>query len=62
MFLNTLDEKAWREFLGDFNHKAKTEATPESFKEEWDTVMKFGEPVLMGTGLDGKARKEFLPR
>ena len=30
-----------------------------NFKEElWDTVVKFGEPVLMGTGLDEKAIKE----
>ena len=47
MFLNTLDEKAWREFLSEFNQKAETEATLESFKEElWDTVVKFGEPVF----------------
>ena len=58
IFLITLDEKAWREFLSDFNQKARIEATLESFKEElWDTVVKFGEPVLMGTGLDEKARK-----
>ena len=31
----------------------------EDFKEElWDTVVKFGEPVMMGTGLDEKAREE----
>ena len=34
MFLNTLDEKAWREFLSEFNQKAETEATLEGFKEE----------------------------
>ena len=63
MFLDTLDEKALREFLSEFNQKAKTEATLESFKEElWDTVVKFGEPILMGTGLDEKARKELLSR
>ena len=63
MFLNTLDEKAWREFLSEFNQKAKTEATLESVIEElWDTVVKFGEPVLMGTGLDEKARKELLSK
>ena len=29
----------------------------DDFKEElWDTVVKFGEPVLMGTGLEEKAR------
>ena len=63
MFLSTLDEKTWREFLSDFNQKAETEATLENFKEDlWDTVVKFGEPVLMGTGLDEKARKELLDK
>ena len=59
MFLGTLDEKAWREFLSEFNHETKSETTLDNFKEElWNTVVKFGEPVLMGTGLDEKARKE----
>ena len=63
MFLNTLDEKAWREILSEFNQEAETEARLESFKEElWDTVVKFGEPVLMGTGLDEKARKDMLSK
>ena len=58
LFLSNLDEKAWQEFLSEFNQKAETEATLKSFKEElWDTLVKFGEPVLMGTGL---ARKELL--
>ena len=34
MFLSSLDEKAWREFLSEFNQKAETEATLESFKKE----------------------------
>ena len=63
IFVSTLDEKMWIEFLSEFNQKAGTEATLESFKEElWDTVVKFGEPVLMGTGLDEKARKELLDK
>ena len=63
MFLSTLDEKTWLEFLNEFNQKAETEATLESFKEGlWDTVVNFGEPVLMGTGLDEKARKELLDK
>ena len=62
MLLNTLDERVWREFLSEFNQRAKTEATLESFGELWDTVVKFGEPVLMGTGLDEKARKELLSK
>ena len=61
MFLGTLNEKAWREFLGEFNQKMESEITLDDFKEElWSTVVKFGEPVLMGTGLDEKARKELL--
>ena len=63
MFLSTLYEKTWLEFSSDFNQKAETEATLENFKEElWDTVVKFREPVLMGTGLDEKARKELLDK
>ena len=59
MFLSTLDEKAWREFLSEFNQKVESDITLEDFKEElWDTVVKFGENVLMGTGLDEKAREE----
>ena len=37
MSLSTLDEKAWREFLSEFNQKAETEATLESFKEDYGT-------------------------
>ena len=37
------------------------EITLDDFKEElWDTVVKFGELVLMGTGLGEKARGELL--
>ena len=33
------------------------------FKEElWNTVVKFGEPVLMATGLNERARKELLSK
>ena len=63
MFLGTLDEKAWREFLSEFNQETESETTLDDFKEEqWNTVVKFGEPVLMGTGLDEKARKELLSK
>ena len=63
MFLDTLEEKTWREFLNEFDLKAKSETRLEDFKEElWDTVVKFGEPVLMGTGLDKKAREELLSK
>ena len=63
MFLETLDEKAWWEFLGEFNQETKSETTLDDFKEKlWNTVVNFGEPVLMGTGLDEKARKELLSK
>ena len=63
MFLGTLDEKAWREFLSEFNRETESETTLDDFKKElWNTVVKFGEPVLMGTGLDEKARKELLSK
>ena len=56
MFLDTLDENLWQDFLSEFNQKIRREAKLEDFKEElWSTVMKFREPVLMGTRLDEKA-------
>ena len=63
MFLGTLDEKAWWDFLSEFDQEMKSETTLDNFKEElWNTVVKFGEPVLMATGLDEKARKELLSK
>ena len=63
MFLGTLDDNAWREFLREFNREVNSEITLDNFKEElWSTVVKFGEPVLMGTGLDEKARGELLSK
>ena len=36
--------------MSEFNQKVKSETTLDDFKEElWNTVVKFGEPVLMGT-------------
>ena len=62
-FLGTHDEDAWREFFSDFNQEVNDEITLDDFKEElWDTVVKFGEPVLMGTGLEEKARGELLSK
>ena len=62
-FLHTLDERAWQDFLSEFNQRAGRETKLEDFKEElWSTVMKFGGPVLIGTGLDEKARKELLEK
>ena len=63
MFLNTLVEKAWRELLSEFDQKVKSETALEDFKEElWNTVVKFAELVLMGTGLDEKAREKLLSK
>ena len=63
MSLNTLDEKAWQDFLSEFNQKVGRDAKLEDFKEElWSTVVKFWEPILLGTGLDEKARKELLEK
>ena len=62
-FLGTLDEDAWRKFLSDFNREVDDDTTLYDFKEElWDTVVKFGEPVLIGTGLEEKARRELLSK
>ena len=61
MFLGTLNEKAWREFLSEFHQKMESETPLDDFKEElWSTVVKFGQPVLMGFGLNKKARKQLL--
>ena len=63
MILGTLDEKTWRDFLSEFIHETKSETTLDNFKEElWNRVVKFVEPVLMGTGLDEKAKKELLSK
>ena len=41
MFLGTLDEKAWRDFLSGFDQEMKSETTLDNFKEElWNTVVK----------------------
>ena len=62
-FLGTLDAYAWRRFLSDFNREVDDDTTLDDFKEElWDTVVKFGEPILMGTGLEEKARGELLSK
>ena len=62
-FLGTLDADAWRRFLSDFNREVDDDTTLDDFKEElWDTVVKFGEPILMGTGLEEKARGELLSK
>ena len=62
-FLGTLNRDAWQEFLSNFNREVDEDTTLDNFKEElWDTVVKFGEPVLMGTGLEEKARVELLSK
>ena len=63
MFLDTLDEKAWQDFLSEFNQRVGRETKLEDFKEElWSTVIKYGEPVLIVTGLDEKVKKELLEK
>ena len=63
IFLGSLKNDAWQEFLEEFNQEVGSETTLDKFKEElWDTVVRFGEPLLIGTGLDEKARKELLSK
>ena len=63
MFLSTLDEKAWQRFLSEFNQRVEDKVKVDDFKEEpWSTVVKIGEPVLIGTGLDEKGRKGLLEK
>ena len=63
MFLNTLDEKAWQDFLSGFNQKVERKVKLDDFKEElWETVVGFGERVLMATGLNEKTRGELLEK
>ena len=64
MFSSTLDEEAWQNFLSEFKHWVEIKAKVDDFKEElWDTVVKFGEPVPIGTdALDEKMRKELLEK
>ena len=63
IILGTLDDDAWRKFLKEFNQEVGSETTLDKFKDElWVAVVKFGEPLLMGTGLDDKARKELLSK
>ena len=49
MFLGTLDEKAWRDFLSEFNHETKSETTLDNFKR---TVEHSGQ--IRGTVVDGQ--------
>ena len=60
MFLDTLDKKGWLEFfLSKFDQKLERKIEVDEFKEElWDTVVKFGEPILLPTGQDENAREE----
>ena len=63
MFLNTLDQEQLQKFLIEFNRKLERKVEDEEFKEElWDIVVEFGEPILMGTGLDKEAREQLLSK
>ena len=53
MFLSTVDQEKWQNFLMEFNQKMEQKVDVEEFKEEfWDLVVEFGESILMGTRLD----------
>ena len=63
MFLSLLDEEAWQSFLSEFNQRVEKKAKVDEFKKElWDTVVKFRDPLLIGTELDEKVRKELLEK
>ena len=63
MFLSTLVEEAWRNFLGEFNQRVEDKVEVDDFKEElWSLLVKFGEPALIGTGLDEKGRLGLLEK
>ena len=64
MFLAMLNEEAWRIFLEEFNQRVENKVRGvDDFKEElWSTEVKFGEPVLIGTGLDEKGREGLLEK
>ena len=43
------------------SQKEERKVKVDDFKEElWDTVVRFGGPVLMATGLDEEAKEELL--
>ena len=63
MFLNTLDKNGWHDFLSEINQNVERKVKLDDFKEElWNTVVGFGEAVLMATELDEKARGELLDK
>ena len=60
-FLNTLEQERSQKSMIGFNRKVERKVDVAEFKEElWDIVVEFGEPFLMGTGLDKEAREELL--
>ena len=61
VFLISLNQKGWQDFLSEFNQKVEKKVKMDEIKEElWDTVVGFEEPVFMATGLDEKGRGELL--
>ena len=63
MWLITLDDEAWRSLLDEFNERVENKVGVDDFKKElWNKVVKFGEPVLIATGLDEKGRKGLLEK
>ena len=52
-----------RSFMDEFNQRVENKVRIDAFKKElWNTVLKFGEPVLIATGLDKKRRKGLLEK
>ena len=50
-------------FLEQIQSEGRSEVKLDDFKEElWNTVVGSGEPVLMATGLDKKARGELVDK
>ena len=61
VFLKTLNQNVWQDFLSEFNQKVEKKVKMDEIKEELrDTVVGFEEPVFMATGLDEKGRRELL--
>ena len=68
VFLNTLNQKGWQDFLSEFNQKVEKKVKMDEIKEELrDHCLqtsghkdRFEEPVFMATGLDEKGRGELL--
>ena len=52
MFMSTLDQEGWQKFLMEINQKEERKVDVEDF----------GEPILLGIGLDKEAREDLLSK